>query len=563
MVAATDALLATMPLFRPEIRAGLGNELQVVTEWSRETESALVELFEITGFPCFAFNPQSSELAYYRLWPQWLRLQVQPVRLTGPSDERITSVTRGGICCASASISDALDVPHRFGIIARVSNEPVPAEWVMAATEAGISARDFQQWTDSIPVCESAVLERMLAHAQAVFRHKATEGRLRNEVYSLTRQMDNTFEEISLLHSLTQRLHLSHSPKELAEYCLSRLGTLIPATNAIWIEGNGEDDVFLVDGDVELDEVRLARLTARFERRDWNRPLVKNGVDRSLLGADFAGLKNFTLVPVGEAPFHRGWIISCNLREGREFGSVEASLLASIGAIIGTHIQNIELYRDHQNLVLGFVGSLVQTLDAKDPYTRGHSERVALVARRIGLEMKLPEEDLDDIYLSGLLHDLGKIGVDDRILRKDGSLTPEEFGEIHKHPMIGFQILRQLKNLQHVLPGVRSHHESFNGRGYPDGLVGEAIPLMARIIAVADSYDAMGSDRPYRKGMPLERLEEIFRRGSGAQWDPRVIDAYFACRDDVLALCRDHKPSGGNLLDDFRGEAVSLRRFLR
>src|SRR5690606_28460528 len=104
--------------------------------------------------------------------------------------------------------------------------------------------------------------------------------------------------------------------------------------------------------------------------------------------------------------------------------------------------------------------------DAKDPYTRGHSERVALVARRLGEELELPEEDLHDIYLSGLLHDVGKIGVDDRILRKPGQLTDEEFLAIQQHPMIGYEILKGLKNLQKVLPGVRSHHETYNGKGY-------------------------------------------------------------------------------------------------
>src|SRR4029078_2324324 len=126
----------------------------------------------------------------------------------------------------------------------------------------------------------------------------------------------------------------------------------------------------------------------------------------------------------------------------------------------------------------------------------------------------------------------GKVGVDDRILAKPGQLTEEEFHQIQQHPMIGYQILCQLRNLAQILPGVRHHHEAFNGKGYPDKLRGEGIPLMARIIAVSDSYDAMVSDRPYRKGMPLDRLEEIFRRGAGEQWDPRVIEAYFQSKED-------------------------------
>ena len=187
----------------------------------------------------------------------------------------------------------------------------------------------------------------------------------------------------------------------------------------------------------------------------------------------------------------------------------------SIATILGTNLRNIELYQQHNDLLLSFVRSLVSTLDAKDPYTRGHSERVALVAKRLGKELGLPEEDLRDIYLSGLLHDIGKIGVDDRILRKPGRLTTEEFHEIQEHPIIGFDIVKKFNNLHRVLPGVRNHHENYNGTGYPDGLQGEDIPLMARILAVADSYDAMGSDRPYRGSLSLETIENLSKwRGS-------------------------------------------------
>ena len=217
------------------------------------------------------------------------------------------------------------------------------------------------------------------------------------------------------------------------------------------------------------------------------------------------------------------------------------------------YVRNIDLYREHNDLLFSFVRSLVSTLDAKDPYTRGHSERVALIGRRLGAELGLPEEELKTIHLSGLLHDIGKIGVNESILRKNGPLNDDEFQQIQRHPMIGFNILSGLKNLRHVLPGVRSHHENVDGSGYPDQLAGDDIPLLARILAVADGYDAMGSDRPYRKGMPIEKIEAIFSRGSGRQWDSAVIDAYFRCRTDVLQICGDYSLEQGAPL-----ETVSL-----
>src|SRR4029077_19766360 len=224
---------------------------------------------------------------------------------------------------------------------------------------------------------------------------------------------------------------------------------------------------------------------------------------------------------------------SCNMKDGGDFGTVQTSLLSSVASILGTHQRNLELFQQRESLLLAFVRSLVSTLDAKDAYTRGHSERVALISRRLGMQLGLPPEDLRDIYLSGLLHDIGKIGVDDQILRKTGPLTRDEFEIVKRHPVIGYNILAGLKNLHAVLPGVRHHHEAISGRGYPDGLRGEAIPLMARILAVADSYDAMGSDRPYRRWLSLQRLEQILREGAGIQWDPKVVDAYFAVGDDI------------------------------
>ena len=132
--------------------------------------------------------------------------------------------------------------------------------------------------------------------------------------------------------------------------------------------------------------------------------------------------------------------------------------------------------------------------------------------------------------------------------------------------MIGFQILQQLKSLQAILPGVRHHHEAFNGKGYPGKLKGDEIPLMARIIAVADSYDAMVSDRPYRKGMPLEKLEDIFRRGANEQWDPRVIAAFFVVKEDIKQLCESYSPTRGNLLREkstSRSGILSARTLLQ
>ncbi len=426
-----------------------------------------------------------------------------------------------------------------------------PAELLFSAVEAEWGETRLNSWLSSIPVCDARILQRLLDSVGREFHQQRREAELQLELNSLSQQIDYTLEEISLLHRLTRNLQLSRPSKELAGMCVQGLYTLIECVGTvICIQDSSNEMHFLTQGRLPFDQSGLARLLARFEQHDWTKPLVKNKLQHTLLGADFPGLKNMVIVPIGDLQHRRGWIISTNLRGGRDFGTVEANLIASIASILGTHARNIELFDEHDDLLVGFVRSLVSTLDAKDPYTRGHSERVALIARRIGQHMQIDPNDLDDIYLSGLLHDIGKIGIDDRILAKPGQLTEDEFRQIQQHPMIGFQILQQLRSLQAILPGVRHHHEAFNGKGYPDKLKGEEIPLMARILAVADSYDAMVSDRPYRKGMPLAKLEEILRRGANEQWDSRVIEAFFAVKDDVQRLCESYSPERGNLLRD-------------
>lgn len=208
-------------------------------------------------------------------------------------------------------------------------------------------------------------------------------------------------------------------------------------------------------------------------------------------------------------------------------------------------VQETELARRNQELESAnrvLTSVLPRTIEVKDPTTSGHAARVVgytdALARRCGVSA----EDRASLRLAALLHDIGKIGVEDAILGKPGRLTEAEFRKLQLHPVIGHDILKGIKNLQHILPGVRSHHESYDGSGYPDKLSGDDIPLMARILAVADAFDAMGSDRPYRGGMPLEQIERILVEGSGTQWDARVIRAYFAAREDVRRIwetCRE------------------------
>jgi len=225
-----------------------------------------------------------------------------------------------------------------------------------------------------------------------------------------------------------------------------------------------------------------------------------------------------------------------------EFGTHEASLMSSAATIMATHARNMNLLEERERLVVSVVRALVTAIDAKDEYTRGHSERVALYGKRLAVELGFDAEHCERLYLTGLLHDVGKIGVADAVLCKPGALSPEEFDQIKQHPDKGWAILTDVEPLSYVLPGLLHHHEQFDGSGYPDGLSGDDIPVDGRILAVADAYDAMTSDRPYRKGMPHKQAELILRTGSGQQWDPKIVETFCQVVPDILEIKENYQP---------------------
>jgi HD-GYP domain-containing protein (c-di-GMP phosphodiesterase class II) len=292
----------------------------------------------------------------------------------------------------------------------------------------------------------------------------------------------------------------------------------------------------LLTAGTPVDSQRLAALLEHISGLAGHQPLVVNPPVTERDDWPFPEVRQLIGVPLAESDNLFGWLVAMNHVDGGQFGTVEASLLGSVGAILGIHSGNIELYRQQSELLAGVVRALTSAIDAKDPYTRGHSDRVARIAVRLAQELGYDAKTFNTIYLSGLLHDIGKIGINDAVLRKPGKLTESEYEHIKQHVEIGHRILVDLKKLDDVLPVVLHHHESWDGQGYPGRLALEGIPQQARIVAVADAYDAMGSDRPYRKGLPDAKIDEIFHAGAGKQWDPQVVEAFFRARDDLREI---------------------------
>ena len=196
--------------------------------------------------------------------------------------------------------------------------------------------------------------------------------------------------------------------------------------------------------------------------------------------------------------------------------------------------RSFELYAKMRKIYLETIRALAAAIDTKDPHTKGHSERVTQTSIALARELNLPEGEINNIEYAALLHDIGKIGIDERILGKNDGLTSEEFKRIKEHTIMGANIIRPVEFLKDSYKTVYHHHERYNGKGYPDGLKGEDIPISARIIAVADAYDAMGSDRPYRKKLNKDKILKELKDQSGKQFDPEVVKALIS----VLVLDR-------------------------
>lgn len=227
-------------------------------------------------------------------------------------------------------------------------------------------------------------------------------------------------------------------------------------------------------------------------------------------------------------------LINCQALHSPHFTEEDEHLLLTLVNQVGLLLQNVTQYEENREGYLNIIRSLVNAIEARDPYTRGHSEQTMKYAVAISQKMNLPEEMIEIIRNAASLHDIGKIGVKENILKKSRKLTADEYSHIKNHPFMGAQILKPVKNLQEVVPIVYHHHERFDGKGYLDGLQKDEIPLGARIITVADSFEAMTSDRPYHKGLQKPDAMEQLKKGSGTQFDPVVVEAFLEILEEEL-----------------------------
>jgi len=369
---------------------------------------------------------------------------------------------------------------------------------------------------------------RLLAAVAEAVRTRFAQAELAGQCESLSGALSQSFEELSLLHNVGEVLRVTRPVDSLLEYACEELCVTTGAEAAVAYLPDlaGGPPMLVESGILPVPKADLPRLLDHVIGVAPESVLVNNHCRQDpVLGRFSLTLERVVVVPLmlGEGP--TGAMALLN-RPREEFGSPDAKLLRSSANATAVFIENRRLYDELQAMMLDLVRALVSSVDAKDPYTCGHSERVAITCRELATELGLPDDQVEQAYLAGLLHDIGKIGTPETILCKEGYLQPEEREVMGQHPVVGGRILKGIRKLDTVREAVIHHHEHMDGSGYPDGLAGDAIPLLARIVGLADAFDAMTSNRPYRPTMPLGDVLAEVERHAGTQFDRRIVEAF-------------------------------------
>ncbi len=332
-------------------------------------------------------------------------------------------------------------------------------------------------------------------------------------------QLSSAWEELHLMHSLIGGLETHPTPRGvLTKACEELSATLQSGWCGAWVaDAEGGEGMTVATGSISPSAFRA------FAARLGKSPAGIFSPD----GRSNASPRTIAAAPIVQRGRCIGWI-ACGDREGAEaeMSSIELTLVSSVAGHTSIFLENARLFADLDDAFVGTLAALVNAIDAKDPYTRGHSQRVAALARSLALKHGMNAEEARLVHVAGLVHDIGKIGVSELILRKPGALSAEEREAINEHPEIGYRILKDVPQLAGVLGGVRHHHERWDGKGYGHGLAGTDIPIFARCIALADTFDAMCSSRTYRAGrLPEVTLQEMSKCG-GTQFDPTLLRAF-------------------------------------
>jgi len=389
-----------------------------------------------------------------------------------------------------------------------------------------------------------AIINEMLSVLVDTFQ---AEAKGREQIEMVSTELAQVYEELVLLHKLSTNMKVTESDANFLQMaCDSLTGIVSVEGIAILLERNidNEKQQVLAAGsgliDInqhmaivlkkwlieEINSGKEALLDSEVDspfKYDWP-DHIKNIIAVPLLGKEKSSTSSAEKTHNSHIVI--GMLLAINRIDKPDFDSTDAKLFNSVANGCAVFIENGRLFKDLKELFIGSLKALTNSIDAKDQYTRGHSQRVAFISKWIAekVDEKLPleTEQIHKIYLAGLLHDIGKMGIDESVLRKKGTLTEHEIECMKTHPTIGADILGEIKQMRDIVPGVLCHHERIDGTGYPRGLVGDEIPMVGKIIGLADSFDAMTSKRTYRGAMTVEETLAEIERGLGTQFDEEI-----------------------------------------
>jgi HD-GYP domain-containing protein (c-di-GMP phosphodiesterase class II) len=355
-------------------------------------------------------------------------------------------------------------------------------------------------------------------------------------------QLSAAWEELHLLHSISAEMALGASPMRFVTNVLSEVRNTIGCRwTALRVTGSAAQLLNLSNGGIVVEGIEPAAARRILDA-------VGNIARSSVVGEDLVvssvrrDADPLGLLAAGDRTVGNG-----------AMSSFERALVETAASNLAVFLDNARLYRDLDAMFLGALSALVSAIEAKDPYTRGHSQRVALVSRDLAAKAGLPDAAVKHVHIAGLVHDIGKIGVPEIVLRKQGRLDDAEYELIKQHPETGWRILRDIPQFAPILDGVRFHHERYDGHGYPHGLAGDDIPLAARIIAVADTFDAMSSTRTYRTARARSEVMGEMSRLGGTQFDPALLEHFM--RLDFTTYDEMNAAHGAGVSDPWRKAA--------
>lgn len=459
-----------------------------------------------------------------------------------------------GIAMAAFPHVDRKQITGVLLLAAKHQNFKLSEDVVRECGRLGLDGIWLSQQADLLAGYGDEAIQRQGRLLLSMIRDQVRLGGLEQELDSLSAQLSNTYEELSLIYQLSSGMRINRRAGDFfKQACIDVMEVMGVRGLGVALRGDSTQDLEpALYGAITLPAATLQKFAGELMQRLQGRstPLLVNSLAKD---KSFGWLSEHAARMLAVPLQRQDQLLGCMFaldKTGGEFDTVDSKLLNSIANESAIYLENAMLYEDVRGLMMGLLHSLTSAVDAKDAYTCGHSERVALLSRFLAQQIKLDDHAVERVYMAGLLHDVGKIGVPEAVLQKTGKLTPEEFEEIKKHPAIGARILRDVKQIEDIIPGVLHHHERYDGKGYPAGLAGEAIPLMGRIICLADCFDAMTSSRTYRKALPLEVALTEIQRCSGTQFDPQLTDAFLRISvDQFKELLANHQEQAKKLIE--------------